>query len=256
MKGQWFTWLRRIALRCGMEGGAVQDQRHQHKTHCQTRCNKRPALPQGRATAGCQQSSDSRKKDTTAGRHRECGVRLAHFFDGRQRCGVGQAVATDLHGQIIAAVLAFAPHLTGKPPDGRMVEQQSLDDDLQEIDQVIVAADMGQFVGEDCFELCRRKTREDGCGNKDYRTQPSQYERSFDEDRLHQTHRAAQVHSTHQTGKQLMSGRVGRVSSNDFNRCAAIQPPRCHRLRLNTPNIHVPTRQGNAGSSFAARAAI
>ncbi|KAF7962989.1 hypothetical protein AWV80_14985 [Cupriavidus sp. UYMU48A] len=53
----------------------------------------------------------------------------------------------DAHGKIIRDVLAFFAEATGQPPDRRMEEKQCLDHALQEVDEVIHAPDMREFVG-------------------------------------------------------------------------------------------------------------
>ena len=52
-------------------------------------------------------------------------------------------------------MLAFDADAPGDVPDGGMGKQDGFDEVLQEIDHVIVAADVGQLVGEDGFDLAR-----------------------------------------------------------------------------------------------------
>ena len=47
-----------------------------------------------------------------------------------------------------------------------MVEEQCLDQRLEQIDQIIVAANVGQLVGQDRFQLRRRQARHHDTGSK------------------------------------------------------------------------------------------
>ena len=63
-----------------------------------------------------------------------------------------QRLAGGLHGERIATDLALRADAGGDPPDARVVEQERLNDALEEIDPQVVAADVGQFVGNDGLE--------------------------------------------------------------------------------------------------------
>jgi len=47
-----------------------------------------------------------------------------------------------------------------------MVEEQRLDEALHDVDEVVVAADVRQLVGEKGFQLAGRKTREGADGDQ------------------------------------------------------------------------------------------
>ena len=71
---------------------------------------------------------------------------MPEIFQRRQGARVDHAVAANLHGHVITAVLALAADLLGDPPGYRMIEQQRLQDHLQRIDEVVVPANMGELV--------------------------------------------------------------------------------------------------------------
>ncbi len=62
---------------------------------------------------------------------------------------VVRGVAARLDRDFVAAVLAFRTHARGHPPDRRVIEQHRLGQRLQQVDEVVVAADVSQFVGQD-----------------------------------------------------------------------------------------------------------
>jgi hypothetical protein len=55
----------------------------------------------------------------------------------------------------------------GDPPDGGVVEEESFDRDLQEVDEIVMAADVGEFVGEDGLELGDGQLADEGGGEED-----------------------------------------------------------------------------------------
>ena len=65
-------------------------------------------------------------------------------FEEGERAGVGEGVAGDGYGEIVAAVPALAADLLGDPPDGGVIEEESFDDGLEDADEVVVAVDVGR----------------------------------------------------------------------------------------------------------------
>ncbi|HEY9010976.1 MAG TPA: hypothetical protein VIN06_08145, partial [Devosia sp.] len=55
-----------------------------------------------------------------------------------------------------------------------MVEEERLDDELEEVDEVIVAADVGEFVDEDRLDLVGRQRGEEGGGDDEHRFPPAE----------------------------------------------------------------------------------
>ena len=90
------------------------------------------------------------------------------LFKQRERAGVGESIAADVDGEVVAAVFAVAANLLRDPPHSGMVEEQSLHDGLQNADEVVVAADVRQFVSEDRFDLRRREAAEAAHRNEHY----------------------------------------------------------------------------------------
>jgi hypothetical protein len=85
------------------------------------------------------------------------------------------------YSEIVTAMLSFDANHAIDPPNCGMVEQQGFDSNLEQIYQRIKALDVGQFMGDDGFQLldrqaCHRRNRE-----QDYRTEPSQDSRCSDD---------------------------------------------------------------------------
>ena len=81
----------------------------------------------------------------------ECGLwgGCVCFDPGEQGGGVGAGRAAGGGGKLVAGGFAFVAHLTADPPDGGAEEEKCFDDHLGEIYQVVVAAEVGDLVGED-----------------------------------------------------------------------------------------------------------
>ena len=58
----------------------------------------------------------------------------AQLLEVGKRLRVGVRIAAKADREIVAAVLTLDPDAVRQPPDGRMVEEQSLDKGLQKID--------------------------------------------------------------------------------------------------------------------------
>ena len=123
---------------------------------------------------------NAREEIVTVACHCEGEGGEADFFDGAQGGGVGGAVATELDGGVVAALFAGEAHLAGSPPDGGVIEEEGFHDDLEDVDEIVVAADVGEFMGEDGFELIRGKARKDGGRDEDDGLEPAEEERGGD----------------------------------------------------------------------------
>jgi hypothetical protein len=64
--------------------------------------------------------------------------------------GLGAGAVDD---EVVAAGFALEAHARGDVPGGRVEEEEGLRDRLKEVDEVVVAADVGELVGEDGAEL-------------------------------------------------------------------------------------------------------
>ena len=93
--------------------------------------------------------------------------------------------------QIVAAVLALVPHAGGDPPHRRVVEQQRFDRRLDQVDEVVVPAHVGQLVREQGLELQRGEPRQGARREQDHRTHPPEHRGHPHHRRLDQADRPA-----------------------------------------------------------------
>ncbi len=135
------------------------------------------------------QATDAMDQRAAGGRKSEVPGVGAQFFEVGKRLRVSIRIAAQADREIVAAVLALDPDAVRQPPDGRMVEEQSLDERLQQIDHVVVAADVRELVREDCFELIRRHPGQGAARNEHDRTQPPNDGWHFHHRGLQQTNR-------------------------------------------------------------------
>jgi len=74
-------------------------------------------------------------------------------FDLSECGGVDERGGSKVDGAIIAAVFAEATDLAGEPPDGGVIKEKGFGESLQEIEEVIVSLDVGEFMDDDGGEL-------------------------------------------------------------------------------------------------------
>ena len=116
----------------------------------------RPACDDGRA----EQPADALQQRSAGGRHRDVMIRRgprAQRLEIGQRAGVGDRIAAQADREIVAAVLALDADAARQPPHRGVIEEQRLDQRLQQVDEIVVAADVRELVREDRFELLRRQ---------------------------------------------------------------------------------------------------
>ena len=87
-------------------------------------------------------------------------------------------------------MLALRAHVIGHQPDGRVIEEQRLDDGLQEIHEVVVTTDMRELVRDERLDLRRRQARDRGRRQQHDRLQPADHHGHDDHGRLIDTHDA------------------------------------------------------------------
>src|SRR5207245_8462687 len=75
---------------------------------------------------------------------------------------------------IVAAVLAFGANPLAHPPDGRVIEQQRFDGDLEEIYEAIQPANVRQLMHDHRFDLLLAHAGQRPHGQQNYRPEPSQ----------------------------------------------------------------------------------
>src|SRR5665213_2557131 len=94
-------------------------------------------------------------------------------FEAGESAHIGHCVAGECNGFVVTAELALVAKLAGNPPAGGVVEQHCFGNALQDVDQIIVATDMSQFVSEECLDVFGGKTCECADGHQNHRTQPA-----------------------------------------------------------------------------------
>jgi hypothetical protein len=169
---------------------------------------------------------DAFNQRTAAGAEGHRGRSLPQAFEGGQGPGIGQPIAAGRHRQVIAAELAFRPDIMGDPPDGGVIEQQRFDQHLQQVHPVIVASDMGEFVGEDQFQLLRREPAQAAGRNQDHRPEPTDHHRHLDERGFEQQHRPTHAEATLEFRQSFAPCGVHRANlsgSDRSNRPVALQ---------------------------------
>ena len=84
-------------------------------------------------------------------------MRTTQLLEVRERTRIRHGIAAQAHGQVVTAVLAFRPDAARQPPDGRVIEQERLEQRLQQVHEIVVPADMCELVGQDRFDLQLRE---------------------------------------------------------------------------------------------------
>ncbi len=83
--------------------------------------------------------------------------------------GVVEAIAGEGDGDVVTAVFAFLAYAGGEPPDGGVVEEEGFDDALDQVHEIVVAADVGEFVSEEVVEMFDGHACDGGDGYQDDR---------------------------------------------------------------------------------------
>jgi hypothetical protein len=126
---------------------------------------------------------------TSGGRDREFARGGTVLFESSQGERVAVGIAMDGEDTIVAAVFALVADDAGYPPRRRMEEQQALGDGLEQVQQVVVAANVGEFVNENRFHLSGREAGEESDGRQDGRAQIAQDHRHIGKTGFQQDHR-------------------------------------------------------------------
>src|SRR3569833_1867816 len=77
-------------------------------------------------------------------------------FETRESEYVHKRIAVEGDRDIVAAVCTLQADMPRNPPDAGVVEERCLGDALQDVDQVIMTADVGQFMREQSFDVFAR----------------------------------------------------------------------------------------------------
>jgi hypothetical protein len=97
-----------------------------------------------------------------------CGERqpaaAAKHLEIREGPCVDDGIAAEADGEIVAAVLALVSNAPRQPPHRRVIKEQRFDEGLQQVHEVVVAADVRELVRDDGFDLggCQRDKRAGG----------------------------------------------------------------------------------------------
>ena len=138
-------------------------------------------------------------------------------------------------------MLALDPHAVRHPPDGRMVEEQGLHRGLEQVHQVVAAADVGQLVGQDQLELPRGEAGERAGGQQDHGPQPADHRGHLDESRFVEAHRRRDPQGVDQTGQHALDrGRRGRQprAPQALHEGPAAQRPQREKEHAGAPEAH------------------
>jgi hypothetical protein len=130
-------------------------------------------------------------------------------FQSGERAGVGQDIARDRDREIVAAVFAFRADLRGDPPDGRVIEEHRLHHALQQVNQIVVAANVRELMRQQRLHVLRRQAAERSHRREDDRPQPSEHRGNVDMRGGHEAHRARHAHALHEAlaGRLPLRGR-------------------------------------------------
>ena len=215
------------------------------------RASARPGRVAGGGTRLAQQPGDAMRQGAAGRGHDRLELGRTRRFQLRQGARIGEGIAVDARRPVVATQLALRANVAGHPPDRGMVEQQRLDDALQDVDQIIVAADVRQFVKQKRFHLFGRQSGERADRHQHDGTKPA-----HDRGRLHQrrnqeAHRAGDANAGLEAVEGLLPfGGAGRTS-RERRRSARIQPP---NRRSQKPWRRRARRQRPMAARCAARA--
>jgi hypothetical protein len=87
--------------------------------------------------------------------------------EAKEQLGVSVWAFSAADDERIATCFAFAADPRGEEPHGGVEEQQRLDDALDEIHQIVPAADVGQLVQQDHFDFVGSPASEGGGREQD-----------------------------------------------------------------------------------------
>ena len=141
--------------------------------------------------------------------------------------------------------LALGANVPRHPPDRGVVEQERFDNALQDVDQIVVPADVRQLMQQERFQLRGRQTAERPYRDQHHGAQPADHG-----GHLHQARRpAAARDGSGQSGRRdflrvcCHSGGAGRTST-DRMRAAIAQPPARRTQNTSAPASQTMTTHG------------
>src|SRR5205807_9988660 len=107
------------------------------------------------------ETTDSRQESSALRSQGQSRLRSSVFFQGQQGAAILDTIAQHGDGDVVAAVFPLVANLVRQPPDRRVVEENRLDQRLQQVDEVVVSANVGKLVRYNGFQLRRRKPGDD-----------------------------------------------------------------------------------------------
>jgi hypothetical protein len=137
-------------------------------------------------------TEDSLRQRTAVRSHHQDG-RVPPLFHEREGAGILDGIATKGNGCIVTAALTFGTNAFIQPPDGGVIEQQSLSRNLEKIHEWIKPLDVRQFVRDNRLQLLLGKARESSHRQQDDRTKPANDRRRLQPQALAVTNRPIQT---------------------------------------------------------------
>src|SRR5580704_8746534 len=158
-----------------LEQGIARDQR---RCEAEQSAGEPNAAGSGAERLQAQQAENPIGERTADRGHRQC-RRASPLFHQSESAGVLYWIATKGHGDIIAAVLALGADAPIQPPYGGVIEEQSLDGNLENIYESVEPLNVRQFVGDHRLQLFLGKSGESRHGQQHDGTEPANHRRSL-----------------------------------------------------------------------------
>jgi len=117
-----------------------------------------------------------------------------------------------MDGEIITAQLAFVTNARRDPPNRRVIEKERLHDHLQDIDEIIVPANVRDLVREQCFELLGGEAHRNRSGQQDHGPNPSHNARHFRNRRHQHSQLAPHAKTPGKIGHNRVDGPIRRCA--------------------------------------------
>ena len=153
--------------------------------------------------------ADARQQRSASRRHGQVERHAADLFQLRESPRVYEGVATSGNRQIVAAVLPLLAYFLSHPPDRGMIEQQCFDGRLQHVQQVIVAADVRQFVSQDGLHHLRGQARERAYRKQNHGAQPADHHGYSGDGGLAQRNLPHNAQTVREARQNLLPRRLG-----------------------------------------------
>ena len=192
------------------------------------------------------ETADAVEQGGAVGAQGQGGTGGAELFEGGQGAGIKQRIAAGFYGDFVAADFALGADGAGNPPDGGMVEEEGFEGVLEEVDEVIVAADVGEFVGKNGLQLGGGQAGQGGGGERmTGRSQPATVGTSTKTDLTRRTGRLMRRAALRRP-RRSSQGAPGGWWPRRFKRATWRELIRRRRERAETPRSQAKTRRGRS----------